>query len=105
MSQTSITKTSSRTRLMNEVTIALGGSLVRVELGDEELNYCITVTLDRYRQRSGNSIEESFVFLDVQPDVAVYTLPDEVQEVKSVYRNILGNSGGAAIDPFPCIYQ
>jgi hypothetical protein len=89
-----------RQRLMEEIKIALGGTLVDVELEDRELNYCVTITLDRYRQRSGNSIEESFIFIDVQPDVATYTLPDEVQEVKSVYRNVIGSSGGAAIDPF-----
>ncbi len=89
-----------RQRLIEEMEIALGGTIVDVELEDKEYNFAITVTLDRYRQRSGNAIEESFVFLDVQPDVAVYTLPPEVQEVRSVYRRVNGNSGGATIDPF-----
>lgn len=89
-----------RQRLMNEIEIALGGSMVDIDLEQKDYDYAITVTLDRYRQRSGNSIEESFVFLDVQPDVAKYTLPREIQEVRSVYRNVIGNSGGAAIDPF-----
>jgi hypothetical protein len=94
------TRITSRARLMEEITIALGGTMIDLELEERELNYCINVTLDRYRQRSGNAIEESFVFIDVQPDVSVYTLPDEVQEVRSVYRNVLGSSGGASIDPF-----
>jgi uncharacterized membrane protein YkoI len=89
-----------RDRLIREMKIALGGTIVDIELEEDELNYCIDITLDRYRQRSGNSIEESFVFLDVQTDVATYTLPNEVQEVRSVYRNVIGSSGGAAIDPF-----
>jgi len=89
-----------RQRLIEEIQIALGGTMVDVELEDKEYNYAITVTLDRYRQRSGNAIEESFVFLDVQPDVSVYTLPPEVQEVRSVYRRINGASGGSTIDPF-----
>ncbi len=93
-------KITARERLMQEIRLALGGTMIKVELEHRELDYCITVTLDRYRQRSGNAIEESFVFVDVQPDVATYTLPDEIQEVKSVYRNVLGSSGGAAIDPF-----
>lgn len=44
---------------------------------------------------------ESFLFLDVQPEQATYRLPDEVQEVRSIYRRTVGGtSGGAAIDPF-----
>ena len=94
------TQQTQRERLIGEILIALGGTMVDVELEQQELDYCVTITLDRYRQRSGNSIEESFVFLDVQPDIATYTLPDEVQEVRAVYRNILGTSAGAAVDPF-----
>jgi len=89
-----------RQRLIEEIQIALGGTMVDVELEDKEFNYCVTITVDRYRQRSGNSIEESFVFLDVQPDVSIYTLPPEVQEVQSVYRRVNGSSGGTTIDPF-----
>ena len=89
-----------RSKLAKQIQIALGSNIVDVELDPEDIDYCIDVTLDRYRQRSGNAIEESFVFIDVQPDVATYTLPPEVQEVRSVYRNVLGSSGGVAIDPF-----
>lgn len=89
-----------RERLTREIQIALGGTMVDVELEKDEYDYCIDITLDRYRQRSGNSVEESFVFLDVQPDVSTYTLPGEVQEVRSVYRRVTGSSGGATIDPF-----
>jgi len=89
-----------RQRLMNEIQIILGGSIVDIELDPVDYDLAITLAMDRYRQRSGNSIEEAFVFLDVQPDVATYTLPGEIQEVRSVYRNVIGNSGGAAIDPF-----
>lgn len=89
-----------RERLTREIQIALGGTMVDVELEKDEYDYCIDITLDRYRQRSGNSVEESFIFLDVQPDVATYTLPGEVQEVRSVYRRVTGSSGGATIDPF-----
>jgi hypothetical protein len=46
-------------------------------------------------------MEESFVFLDVQPDVSSYKLSDEVQEVLNVYRrSIAGSAGGASVDPF-----
>ena len=56
----------------------------------------------RYRQRSGNALEESFLFIDVQPDNSSYTLPNEVQEIRAVYRKTIGSStgSGAAVDPF-----
>lgn len=89
-----------RQQLIEEMQILLGGTIVDVELEDKEYNMAITLTLDRYRQRSGNSVEESFIFLDVQPDVAQYTLPGEVQDVRSVLRRVNGSSGGSTIDPF-----
>jgi len=90
-----------RQKMLNEVRLLLGDGIVTIELDPEHYDVAFDVALSRYRQRSGNALEESFVFLDVQPDVAVYRLPDEVQEVSSVYRRTIGGtSGGAAIDPF-----
>jgi hypothetical protein len=89
-----------RQQLIEEMRILLGGTIVDVELEDAEFNMAITLTLERYRQRSGNAVEESFVFLDVQPDVSQYTLPGEVQDVRAVYRRVNGSSGGTTIDPF-----
>jgi hypothetical protein len=89
-----------RQKLISQIHTALGGNMLEIDLEPSDYDYAVDVTLDRYRQRSGNSIEESFIFLDVQPEVFVYTLPQCVQEVKSVYRNVIGNSGGTAIDPF-----
>lgn len=90
-----------RQKLLNDVRLLLGGGLITIELDPEHFDVAFTVALDRYRQRSGNALEESYTFLDVQPDIAVYRLPDEVQEVRSIYRrSIGGTSGGASIDPF-----
>ena len=92
---------SPRQRLLQEVTLYLGGSIVDLELDPAHFEFAMTVAFDRYRQRSGNAIEESFLFLDVQPDVATYTLPDEVQEVRSIYRRSIGGAAcGASQDPF-----
>jgi hypothetical protein len=89
-----------RNTLINEIKLRLGSGMIDVELDPEHFDYSITAAIDRYRQRSGNSIQESFVFLDAQPDVSTYTLPDEVQEVITVYRRTIGGSGGSSIDPF-----
>lgn len=90
-----------RDKLITEIKIRLGGGIVDNELDPEHYDYAITVALDRYRQRSGTALEESFVFLTVQPDVATYTLPNEVQQVMYLYRRSIGGAtGGANIDPF-----
>lgn len=90
-----------RDKLIKDIKLRLGGGIVDNELDPEHFDYAVTRALDRYRQRSGNSIEESFVFLDVQPEVATYTLPDEVQEVRAIYRRFIGGAGqGASVDPF-----
>ena len=100
MSQT-IQNTSPRQSLIKEVQLYLGYGMIGLDLRPEHYDFSITAAFSRYRQRSTNSFEESFLFLDIQPDVATYTLPDEVQEVRSIYRrSIGGTSGGAAIDPF-----
>src|ERR1700759_3374821 len=92
---------SARQHLINEVMLYLGHGIIDIELDPAHADFAVTAAFSRYRQRSGNAIEESFLFLDVQPDVQSYTLPEEVQEVRSIYRrSIGGTSGGAAIDPF-----
>lgn len=91
---------SARDRIIKDIQIRLGVGLIDIELEADNYEYAVTVAIDRYRQRSVNSFEESFVFVDVQPDVATYRLPDCIQEVRAVYRRNLGGSGGTAIDPF-----
>jgi hypothetical protein len=90
-----------RQKLLREVELLLGGNLVTLGLDPEHYNVAFDVALSRYRQRSGNALEESFLFYDFQPDVYQYRLPDEVQEVRTIYRRTIGGTaGGAAVDPF-----
>jgi hypothetical protein len=90
-----------RQKFLNEVRLLLGDGIITVELDPEHYNAAFDASLSRYRQRSGNAMEEAFLFLDVQPNSAVYRLPNDVQEVRCVYRRTIGGTaGGAAIDPF-----
>jgi hypothetical protein len=81
--------------------------MITLELEESDYKEAVDFALARYRQRSNNAVEESFLFLDVQPEVQTYTLPPEVQEVRGLYRqNILGAvGGGAQIDPFSLGWQ
>jgi hypothetical protein len=90
-----------RQNLIRQVGLLLGGEIVDLELEQEHFDVALDVAMGRYRQRSGNSMEESFIFLDVQPDISSYRLADEVQEVRTVYRrSMAGGAGGASVDPF-----
>jgi hypothetical protein len=91
-----------RQKLINEVLRLLGGgSMVDLELDPEDFDLAFNVALDVYRQRSGNAMEEGFVFLDVQPDVNQYQLDSSIQEVREISRRTIGGTaGGTAIDPF-----
>ncbi len=90
-----------RKKLINEVSKMMGGNLIDLQMDEDDFDTAFNIALDTYRARSGNAMEESFIFLDVQPDVNVYQLPDEVQEVLTILRRTIGGTaGGAAIDPF-----
>lgn len=89
-----------RQQLIKNIQLALGSGMIDIEADPEHYDLAVTRTINRYRQRSSNALEESFIFLDLQPDQAVYSLPQEVQVVRYAYRRGLGSSGGTAIDPF-----
>lgn len=94
---------SPRQKLIREIQLRLGGGMVDIELDPDHYDLALDMALDVYRQRSQNAMEESFLFIDVQPDVAVYTLPKEVQEVRDIYRRTMAGTSsgaGAQVDPF-----
>lgn len=90
-----------RQKFLDQVRLLLGDGLITIELDPTHYDAALDISISRYRQRSGNAMEEAFLFLDVQPDVAVYKLPEDVQEVRSIYRRTIGGTaGGASVDPF-----
>ncbi len=97
---------SARNDLIKEMELRLGGGMVDVELDPEHYELAMNKSLLKYRQRAENSVEESFIFLELQEDVHEYTLPVEVVEVKDVYRRTTGVSSGTGndIEPFQAAY-
>lgn len=93
---------SPRQKLIDEVRILLGGGVVRVELKPEAFDLALDMALDRYRQRSANSVEERFAPLELQAGQHTYILPDEVTEVRQIYRRSATGTGatGVQFDPF-----
>lgn len=83
----------------------LGGDMVDVELDPKHYEIALDKALERFRQRSENSVEESYLFLPTVTDQNDYTLPNEVIEVRAIYRRTIGSrgtsgKGGSQFMPF-----
>ena len=62
-------------------------------------NYAIKI----YRQRAQNSTAESYILMTVLKNVDVYTLPEQVINVRSIFRRTIGLETGpssSSFDPF-----
>ena len=95
-----------RDDIIKEMELRLGGQMVDVELDPEHYHLAIDKALDKYRQRSENAVEESFIHMRLQRDLSNYTLPSEIIEVKDIYRRSSGVSGtsGNDFEPFEAQY-
>ena len=87
----------------------LGGGMIDVELDPIHYETALGKATARYRQRSENSVEESYITLALTEDVNAYTLPNEIIEVRKVHRRSVGsrlggNSGGTTFEPFNLAY-
>jgi hypothetical protein len=96
---------SPKQEIIGDIKRMLGGSMVEVELEEEDYQTAMRIALDRYRQRSSNSVEEAYAFLALQPYQTEYFLPDEITDVRQIFRRGLGGTtGGTYIDPFSLAY-
>ena len=87
----------------------LGGGMIDVELDPIHYETALTKALTRFRQRSDNSVEESYLFMPTVLDQNTYTLPNEVIEVRQIFRRSIGSrsgggDGGTLFEPFNMAY-
>lgn len=87
--------------LKQQIELMLGAGLVDVELDVDHINLAITIGIDKLRQQSDGSMLEKDIFLHLTRDIVEYTLPEEVQEVRRLYRRGVGawTTGGVNFDP------
>jgi hypothetical protein len=94
--------------IFDYVKARLGDGMIEVELDPKHYEMAFTTSIDKFRQRSSNSVEESYGFLELQGDVQTYTLPAEVIRVNQIYRRTVGGAssseGGTNFDPFELAY-
>lgn len=88
--------------IFDYVRFSLGDGMVDVDLDPVHYEQALNQAIIRYRQRSSNSVEESYSFLELIENTNTYQLPNEVISVRNVFkRNIGANSGTSSqYEPF-----
>jgi hypothetical protein len=87
----------------------LGDGMIDVELDPKHYETALERALAVFRQRSDNSVEESYAFLTLELNQNDYILPEEIQQVRQIFRRSIGSrtgngSGGTVFEPFNLAY-
>lgn len=90
-----------RVLLKKQIELMLGAGLIDVELDLEHIDLAIAIGFQKLRQQSDGSMLEKDIFIHLTPGITEYTLPNEVQEVRRLYRKGVGayTGGGVNFDP------
>lgn len=99
-----------RQQVVDYIKLMLGDGMTDVELDPAHYNLAIDRALRRFRQRSSNSVEQSYAFLTLQVDQNNYTLAPEIENVRRIYRRSIGSrtgggDGGSLFEPFNLAYS
>jgi len=97
-------------KVVDYIKTSLGDGMIDVELDPKHYDLAIDKALRKYRQRSQNSVEESFGYLTLQTDVNEYQLAPEVMQVRQIFRRSIGSrsgggDGGTLFEPFNLAYS
>ena len=92
--------------VIKQIRLLLGDGMIDIELDPEHYDLSVDIALQKIRQRSENAVEEDFYTIELKKDVAEYTLPEEITEVKKVHHRSFGHgiSAGVDMDPFELAY-
>lgn len=98
-----------RNKVFEYVKAMLGDGMVEVELDPIHYETALNRALTKFRQRSSNAVEESYLFMELLVDQNEYRLPDEVINVSNVFRRSIGSrtgmgGGGSLFEPFNLAY-
>jgi len=96
--------------LIEYIQAMLGAGMVDVELDPIHYTTAIDRALNKFRQRSSNSVEESFGFITLDVDTNEYYMPKEVMSVRQLFRRSIGSrsgggQGGSLFEPFNLAYS
>lgn len=103
-----INQQAERQKVYDYVRAMLGEGMIDIELDPIHYETALSKSLAKFRQRSPNAVEESYMFIELTKDVNDYKLPDEVIEVRSAFRRTLGSRTGGGtgtnFEPFNLAY-
>ena len=85
------TVNSKYSEITDYIRLRLGDGMIDVEADLEHFQMGIKQALIRYKQRSSNSLEESYAFLDLLPETQEYILPNDIVDVKQIFRRGIGS--------------
>jgi len=103
MAETALDLITLKNSLFEYVGLTLGDQIVDLELDPAHYEAAYTRTIGTYRQRANNAYEESYSFMKLVDNMNIYTLPQEVQSVRQVFRRTFGagvTGQGSNFDPF-----
>lgn len=89
--------------LIEYVKLQLADQIIDLELDPAHYEAAYQKTIGTYRQRANNAYEEAYIFMELIQDLNIYTLPQEVVQVRQIFRRTFGNSTGpfaSNFDPF-----
>ena len=89
-------------QLIEYVQLQLASGIIDIEMDPAHYEAAYQRTIGVYRQRSQNAYEESYSFMQLLDNVNEYTLPQEVTQVRQIFRRTIGTTGtgGQSFDPF-----
>ncbi len=86
--------------IIDYIRLRLGDGIVDVEADREHYDMAVKQALIRYRQKSSNSAEESYAFLDLFPETQEYIMPDNIMNIRSISRRGIGSVSGTTASQF-----
>jgi hypothetical protein len=98
-----------RNAVFDYVKTMLGDGMIEVELDPKHYEISLDRAITKFRQRSSNAVEESYMFLELIQDTNDYRLPNEIVSVQSIFRRSVGSrsglgAGGTLFEPFNLAY-
>lgn len=98
-----------RQEIYDYIHTLLGGGMVDIELDPIHYETALNKAFAKFRQRSDNSVEEAYHFMPTVKDQNEYILPNEIIEVRQIFRRSIGSrsgggDGGTLFEPFNLAY-
>ena len=96
-------------QVFNYCKAMLGDGMIDIELDPIHYETALNRALAVFRQRSDNAVEESYAFLTLTESQNEYILPQEIQQVRQIFRRSVGSrtgngTGGTVFEPFNMAY-